>query len=91
MALILIAFTPSLTTVLSSTVAILSINLGVFGSLTYWSIDLDPISMSTTLMGIGLSVDFVAHISFHYYKGEIRVISNLLFPLRDDCSANASD
>lgn len=22
-------------------------------------------------MAIGLSVDFVAHISFHYYKGEI--------------------
>uniref|UniRef100_A0A915DZY2 SSD domain-containing protein n=1 Tax=Ditylenchus dipsaci TaxID=166011 RepID=A0A915DZY2_9BILA len=51
--------------------SVLSINLGVFGLLFYWDIDLDPISMTTTLMAIGLSVDFVAHISFHYYKGDI--------------------
>nr|CAD2205586.1 unnamed protein product [Meloidogyne enterolobii] len=71
MTIVLILFTPSLSTILPGTAAVLSINIGVFGLLFYWSIDLDPISMTTTLMAIGLSVDFVAHISFHYYKGEI--------------------
>uniref|UniRef100_A0A915M0I4 SSD domain-containing protein n=1 Tax=Meloidogyne javanica TaxID=6303 RepID=A0A915M0I4_MELJA len=71
MTIVLVLFTPSLSTILPGTAAVLSINIGVFGLLFYWSIDLDPISMTTTLMAIGLSVDFVAHISFHYYKGEI--------------------
>lgn len=73
MAAVLILFAPNLTTIISGVASVLSINLGVFGLLYYWDIDLDPISMATTLMAIGLSVDFVAHISFHYYKGEIAV------------------
>ncbi|KAI6185049.1 Ptr-18 [Aphelenchoides bicaudatus] len=71
MTAVLILFAPNLTTIIPGTLCVLSINLGVFGLLYYWNIDLDPISMATTLMAIGLSVDFVAHISFHYYKGEI--------------------
>uniref|UniRef100_A0A914HUG6 SSD domain-containing protein n=1 Tax=Globodera rostochiensis TaxID=31243 RepID=A0A914HUG6_GLORO len=71
MTIVLVMFTPSISTILPGTACVLSINLGVFGLLFYWNIDLDPISMTTTLMAIGLSVDFVAHISFHYYKGEI--------------------
>ncbi|KIH55743.1 hypothetical protein ANCDUO_14094 [Ancylostoma duodenale] len=43
---------------------------GVFGCLVYLDIDLDPISMTTLLMAIGFSVDFVAHITWHYYKGD---------------------
>lgn len=73
MAVVLMLFTPCLTTIITSTLSILSINLGVFGSLSYWDIDLDPISTATTLMAIGFSVDFIAHITFHYYKGEIPV------------------
>ncbi|RCN25759.1 hypothetical protein ANCCAN_28526 [Ancylostoma caninum] len=44
--------------------------VGVFGCLVYLDIDLDPISMTTLLMAIGFSVDFVAHITWHYYKGD---------------------
>lgn len=73
MTLVLIIFTPHFVTILPGVACVLSINLGVFGLLYYWDIDLDPISMTTTLMAIGLSVDFVAHISFHFYKGEIQV------------------
>uniref|UniRef100_A0AC35U7S7 SSD domain-containing protein n=1 Tax=Rhabditophanes sp. KR3021 TaxID=114890 RepID=A0AC35U7S7_9BILA len=71
MAIVLTAFTPNIATIISGVFSIMSINLGVFGLLYFWSIDLDPISMATTLMAIGFSVDFVAHISFHYYKGDI--------------------
>ncbi|VDK86837.1 unnamed protein product [Litomosoides sigmodontis] len=72
MALVLTTFTPSITTIVSSALSIISINLGVLGSLTYWDIDLDPISMATILMAIGFSVDFIAHITFHYYKGQTK-------------------
>ncbi|KAE9552519.1 hypothetical protein FO519_004261 [Halicephalobus sp. NKZ332] len=71
MTLVLIVFTPNISTVIPGVCAVMSINLGVFGLLYYWDIDLDPISMATILMAIGFSVDFIAHISFHYYKGEI--------------------
>ncbi|KHN71324.1 Patched-related protein 9 [Toxocara canis] len=71
MAVVLMIFTPCLTTIITSTLSILSINLGIFGAMSHWDVDLDPISMATTLMAIGFSVDFIAHITFHYYKGQI--------------------
>ena len=48
MTVVLVMFTPSISTILPGTACVLSINLGVFGLLYYWSIDLDPISMTTT-------------------------------------------
>ncbi|CAJ0562019.1 unnamed protein product, partial [Mesorhabditis spiculigera] len=62
---------PSMSSILSSTVAMISINIGVFGLLSMWGVNLDPISMCTTLMSIGFSVDFTAHISYHYYRNPI--------------------
>ncbi|KJH46538.1 patched family protein [Dictyocaulus viviparus] len=70
MLLVLTLFTPSPVTIVTSSCSVLSINLGVFGCLVYLNIDLDPISMTTLLMAIGFSVDFVAHITWHYYKGD---------------------
>ncbi|VDM52437.1 unnamed protein product [Angiostrongylus costaricensis] len=69
MLIVLTLFTPSPVTIVTSSFSVLSINLGVFGCLVYLNIDLDPISMTTLLMAIGFSVDFVAHITWHYYKG----------------------
>lgn len=59
---------PHASSIISSSVAMLSINVGVFGLLSLWSVNLDPISMCTTLMSIGFSVDFTAHISYHFYR-----------------------
>uniref|UniRef100_A0A1I8BUA4 SSD domain-containing protein n=1 Tax=Meloidogyne hapla TaxID=6305 RepID=A0A1I8BUA4_MELHA len=68
MGIVLALFTPSIVIIFVGSSAVLSINMGVFGILYFWNINLDPISMMTTLTAIGVSVDFVAHISFHYYN-----------------------
>ncbi|CAB3398104.1 unnamed protein product [Caenorhabditis bovis] len=62
---------PSANSIISSSIAMLSINLGVFGLLSVWNVNLDPITMCTTLMSIGFSVDFTAHISYHYYRNPV--------------------
>ncbi|KJH46706.1 patched family protein [Dictyocaulus viviparus] len=68
MALACFLMIPCATSILSSSIAMFSINVGVFGLLSLWNVNLDPISMCTTLMSIGFSVDFTAHISYHYYR-----------------------
>ncbi|VDK58841.1 unnamed protein product [Anisakis simplex] len=68
MTIVCFIFMSNIFTVLIAVSSITSICLGVFGFMTLWNIDLDPISMSTLIMSIGLSVDFPAHITFHYYR-----------------------
>uniref|UniRef100_A0AC35U5L1 SSD domain-containing protein n=1 Tax=Rhabditophanes sp. KR3021 TaxID=114890 RepID=A0AC35U5L1_9BILA len=68
MAIVCIFFMKNVFTVVVASLAITSICVGVFGCLAAWGIDLDPISMATTIMSIGFSVDFPAHISYHYYR-----------------------
>jgi len=45
---------------LPSSVAMLSINVGVFGLLSLWGVNLDPITMCTTLMSIGFKSFFLS-------------------------------
>ncbi|WKY12896.1 hypothetical protein Q1695_004034 [Nippostrongylus brasiliensis] len=59
---------PHASSIVTSSIAMISINVGVFGLLSLWRVNLDPISMCTTLMSIGFSVDFTAHISYHFYR-----------------------
>uniref|UniRef100_A0A1I7Y8Y4 SSD domain-containing protein n=1 Tax=Steinernema glaseri TaxID=37863 RepID=A0A1I7Y8Y4_9BILA len=68
MAVACLCLIPSYTSIASSTMAMISINVGVFGLLSQWNVSLDPITMCTTLMAIGFSVDYTAHISYHYYR-----------------------
>ena len=46
--------------------SIISIELGVVGYMTLWDVSLDSISMINLIMCIGFSVDFSAHISYHF-------------------------
>ncbi|VDM96435.1 unnamed protein product [Thelazia callipaeda] len=68
MGIVCYIFMTHIFTVLLAILATTSICIGVFGLLTLWNIDVDPVSMATMIMSIGLSVDFPAHITFHYYR-----------------------
>uniref|UniRef100_A0A914WR29 SSD domain-containing protein n=1 Tax=Plectus sambesii TaxID=2011161 RepID=A0A914WR29_9BILA len=70
MALTCLLLIPNPISVISATAAMVSINVGVFGYLFLWDVNLDPITMCTVLMSIGFSVDFTAHISYHYYRND---------------------
>ncbi|CAJ0943304.1 unnamed protein product, partial [Mesorhabditis belari] len=50
--------------------SIVSINVGILGFMTFWSVRLDFISMVTIVMSIGFCVDFAAHLAYNYAKGE---------------------
>lgn len=47
---------------------IASINVGIFGYMALWDVHLDFVSMVTITMSIGFSVDFSAHIAYHFAK-----------------------
>ena len=66
MALVALLLIPSLTTVVWVTVATLSICACVVGFMSLWDVTLDSVSMINLIMCIGFSVDFAAHISYHY-------------------------
>ncbi|KAK5971977.1 Transmembrane amino acid transporter protein [Trichostrongylus colubriformis] len=72
MMVVCLIFMCNICTVAIATMSIISICAGVFGLRSFWGIDLDPISMATTIMSIGFSVDFPAHITFHYFREGIK-------------------
>ncbi|CAJ0576671.1 unnamed protein product, partial [Mesorhabditis spiculigera] len=68
MVLVCMLFVPSLIGVCAAAFAICSISFGVFGSLSWLGFDLDPITMVAIVMSIGFSVDYTAHICYHFHK-----------------------
>ena len=55
-----------------ATTAVLSICTGILGLISWWGIDLDPISMAAMIICVGSSCDLPAHTSFHYYLATVR-------------------
>ena len=59
-------FIPSITTSIWITLATLSICVYTFGFMVHWGVSLDSVSMINLIQSIGFSVDFTAHISYHF-------------------------
>ncbi|CAJ0596709.1 unnamed protein product [Cylicocyclus nassatus] len=59
-------FMRNLCAVALASLSIASISTGVIGIMSKLSFELDPIVMACILMTIGMSVDYVAHVAYHY-------------------------
>ena len=70
MAVVIFIFIPSKICVIWVIFAVVSVEIGVLGIMAFWNINLDVISMIVLIMGIGFSVDFSAHISYHYLSAD---------------------
>ncbi|GMR34878.1 hypothetical protein PMAYCL1PPCAC_05073 [Pristionchus mayeri] len=70
MAVSCLLFIPSFSLVFFAIISIASVNIGVFGVLVFCGVELDPLSMAAMLMSVGFSVDYTAHITYHFYKSE---------------------
>uniref|UniRef100_A0A0K0G3N3 SSD domain-containing protein n=1 Tax=Strongyloides venezuelensis TaxID=75913 RepID=A0A0K0G3N3_STRVS len=68
MSFVCFVFLNSFFTVFMSSSCVLSISVGILGILSWWNIDLDPITMAAMIISIGFSVDIPAHVSYHYYQ-----------------------
>ena len=70
MSVVILIFIPSKVCVIWVIFSVVSVEVGVLGMMSFWKINLDVISMIVLIMGIGFSVDFSAHISYHYLSAE---------------------
>ncbi|XP_060529201.1 patched domain-containing protein 3 [Cylas formicarius] len=66
MMLISFIFIPNILCAFWVAFSIISIEMGVFGYMALWHVNLDSISMINLIMCIGFSVDFTAHICYAY-------------------------
>uniref|UniRef100_A0A158PE29 SSD domain-containing protein n=1 Tax=Angiostrongylus costaricensis TaxID=334426 RepID=A0A158PE29_ANGCS len=51
-----------------------SFRTALFRYLSFWHLDLDPVSLCAVLISIGMAVDFVAHTTYHYQLSYREVI-----------------
>jgi len=66
MSFIILIFIPKKICVLWVTLTVISVEVGVIGLMPFFGINLDGISMIVLIVGIGFSVDYSAHVSYHY-------------------------
>lgn len=67
MSILVLLFVMNLEAIISVVVSIISICLGVIAYLHLWDVHLDAVSLISILMSIGFSVDYSAHVCYHYF------------------------
>lgn len=70
MLLVSLVLLPNLVSVLWVTLSVISICTGVLGYMILWGVSLNTVSMINLIMCIGFSVDFSAHIAYHFAVSE---------------------
>ncbi|VDN95337.1 unnamed protein product [Brugia pahangi] len=68
MAAVCFLFLRNMLTVIIATASVLSVSIGILGILSWWNVELDPISMAAMIISTGFSVDIPAHVAYHYCK-----------------------
>lgn len=74
MAIVCAIFMPNPVSIIAATIAIASISTGVIGIMSQLGFDLDPILMASLLMTIGMSVDYIAHVGYHFQVDSTTVV-----------------
>lgn len=67
MTILVYLFISDVCAVISVVISILSICLGTLAYLHLWNVRLDAVSLISMLMSVGFSVDYSAHICYHYF------------------------
>ncbi|CAI4232761.1 unnamed protein product [Auanema sp. JU1783] len=67
MSLLVLLFVLNVEAIISVVISIISICIGVVAYLHLWSVHLDAVSLISILMSIGFSVDYSAHVCYHYF------------------------
>lgn len=73
MMIISFIFIPNVLCSIWITFSIISIEVGVVGYMSLWSVNLDSISMINLIMCIGFSIDFTAHICYVYMSSKCKL------------------
>ncbi|CAJ0957827.1 unnamed protein product, partial [Mesorhabditis belari] len=67
MSLLVLIFVMKFEAIISVVISIISICIGIIGYLHLWDVHLDAVSLISILMSIGFSVDYSAHVCYHYF------------------------
>uniref|UniRef100_A0A0K0DJT9 MMPL domain-containing protein n=1 Tax=Angiostrongylus cantonensis TaxID=6313 RepID=A0A0K0DJT9_ANGCA len=67
MSFLVLLFVMNWEAVISVVISITSICLGIVAYLHLWGVRLDAVSLISILMSVGFSVDYSAHVCYHYF------------------------
>uniref|UniRef100_A0A7I4Y8L5 SSD domain-containing protein n=1 Tax=Haemonchus contortus TaxID=6289 RepID=A0A7I4Y8L5_HAECO len=67
MSILVLLFVMNWEAIISVVVSIVSICLGIVAYLHLWGVCLDAVSLISILMSVGFSVDYSAHVCYHYF------------------------